>query len=346
MTNSSFKRRLLGATLPLFIGLVACGLSSCKKPQKSGAAGPSASASSSAAKTASGPCGNYTAQVCEKAGPQSPACQTITAAADLLPPAACVAGLKDIEFTVKALANQHKICDELVKKLCDAVGPATQTCKMVTNQTKQFTPDRCKQLDSHLPEVIAELKQMEQANQPITAEQRAALMRDPAAAFGPENASVQIVEFSDFQCPYCARAADVVHQIKEKYGSKVRFVFRQFPLSMHPRAREAAEAALAAGGQGKFWELHDLLFKNQQQLGRDNLEAHAKKVGLDVTAFKKALDDHKFGAVVDADLKLGADVQVNGTPTMFINGARVSNPADFGSVSEAIENALSGKAPG
>jgi protein-disulfide isomerase len=194
--------------------------------------------------------------------------------------------------------------------------------------------------------VTAELKQMEEANQPISPDLKAALMRDATAAFGPVDAKVQIVEFSDFQCPYCAKAADVVHQVKEKYGDRVRFVFRQFPLGMHPLARPAAEAALAAGSQGKFWEFHDLLFKNQQQLGRPNLEEHAKKAGLDVAAFKKSLDDHKFGAAVDADMKLGADVKVNGTPTMFINGTRITDPASFPAVAEAIDNALSGKTPG
>jgi protein-disulfide isomerase len=346
MINSKTEHRLFGAALPLLIGMFACGLSGCKKPQGSGSASPSGSSSAGAAKAASGPCGTYTSKICEKAGPESPACQSITAAADLLPPAACVAGMKDLEFTVKALAKQHLVCDELVEKLCAAVGPKTQTCKMVTTQTKQFTPDRCKQLSSHMTEVITELKNMEQANQPLSPELRAALVRDPAATFGPANAKVEIVQFSDFQCPYCAKAADVVHQIKAKYGDRVKFVFRQFPLTMHPRARDAAEAALAAGSQGKFWEFHDLLFKNQQQLGRANLEEHAKAAGLDVAAFKKALDEHKYGPAIDADLKLGADVKVQGTPSMFVNGARVSDPASFAPVAEMIESALSGQTPG
>jgi protein-disulfide isomerase len=344
MTNSRNHHRLLVAAMPLVIGLFACGLFGCRKPQGSG--GPAAAGSGSAAKAASGPCGAYTARVCEKAGPESQACQTITAAVDLMPPSACVAGLKDVDYTLKQVAKLNSVCDDLVEKLCAAVGPKTETCKMVTKQTKQFPPDRCKTLMSHMSEVVAELKQMEQQNQPISPDLRAALMRNATSAFGPDAAKVQIVEFSDFQCPYCAKAAEVVQQVKQKYGDRVRFVFRQFPLGMHPRAREAAEAALAAGGQGKFWELHDLLFKNQQQLGRANLEEHAKTAGLDVAAFKKALDEHKYGSVVDADMKLGADAQVNGTPTMFVNGARVSNPASFEAVSEMIENVLSGKVPG
>jgi len=346
MTKSTVKCRVVCAALPLLIGALVLALPGCKNKRGAGAAAPSASASAAAAKYGTGPCGTYAQKVCEKIGAESTACQTIGAAVDLLPPAACVAGMKDIDYTAKAVTKQHKICDDLVEVLCAAVGPKSQTCKMVTTQTKQFTPERCKTLMQHKAEVITELQGMEKANQPIPPEQQAALMRDAASAFGPDGAKVQIVEFSDFQCPYCARAADVVRLIKEKYGDRVRFVFRQFPLGMHPQARGAAEAALAAGSQGKFWEYHDVLFKNQQQLAPANLEEHAKKLGLNVAAFKKSMDEHKFGPAVEADMKLGQDVSVNGTPTMFVNGVRVNNPASFDSVSEQIENVLTGKTPG
>jgi protein-disulfide isomerase len=138
----------------------------------------------------------------------------------------------------------------------------------------------------------------------------------------------------------------VVHQIKEKYGDRVRFTFRQFPLPMHPNAHAAAEAALAANTQGKFWEFHDRLFKNQNQLDRAGLEEHAKQTGLNLATFKKSLDDHKFAPAVDTDVKLGEQVQVQGTPSMFINGARVQNPASFEAVQEMIEAALKGSTPG
>ena len=111
-------------------------------------------------------------------------------------------------------------------------------------------------------------------------------------------------------------------------------------------ARGAAEAALAANAQGKFWEFHDQLFKNQQALDRPQLEEHAKKSGLDVTQFKKSLDEKKFGDQVEADMKLGEKVQVQGTPTMFLNGARVENPTDFTALASLIDAALAGTPPG
>jgi protein-disulfide isomerase len=257
-----------------------------------------------------------------------------------MPPEACTAGMKNVDFSVKKLAAASKSCDELVQKLCEAVGPESQSCKLVAGETKKFGPEKCKMMMQHLPEVVAELKSMEDANKPLTAEMQAAIAATSPSSFGPPNAKVQVVEFSDFQCPFCSQAATVVHQIKEKYGDKVRFTFRQFPLPMHPNAKEAAEAALAAGTQGKFWEFHDRLFKNQSKLDRAALEEHAKEAGLNLAAFKKSLDEHKFAPAVDADMKLGEKVQVNGTPSMFVNGTRVANPTNFEAVAALIETAL------
>ena len=215
----------------------------------------------------------------------------------------------------------------------------------MTTETKKFPPEKCKMMMEHLSEVTAELQRMEEANQPLSAETQVAISQGGAVAFGPANAKVQIVEFSDFECPYCSRAATVVHQIKEKYGDRVRFTFRQFPLPMHPNAKLASEAALAANSQGKFWEFHDRLFKNQKQLDRAGLEEQAKQAGLNMPAFKKSLDDHKFAATIDTDVKLGEKAQVSGTPSMFINGARVANPTSFEAVAEMIEAALKGQGP-
>jgi protein-disulfide isomerase len=325
--------------------MTAVGLAACKKPQTSSTTGPSSS-SSAASTTASGPCGTYASRLCEKAGAESPTCQAIKTATDLMPPEACAAGLKNVEYTTKKLAAAHKSCDELVQKLCAAVGPDSQSCQLVTTETQKFPPEKCKMMLEHLPEVTAELQKMEQANQPLSAELQTAIAQGGGVSFGPSNAKVQIVEFSDFQCPYCSRAAIVVHQIKEKYGDRVRFTFRQFPLPMHPNAHGAAEAALAGNTQGKFWEYHDRLFKNQSQLDRAGLEEHAKQAGLNMATFKKSLDDHKFAAAVDSDVKLGEQVQVQGTPSMFINGARVQNPGSFEAVAEMIEAALKGSTPG
>jgi protein-disulfide isomerase len=263
-----------------------------------------------------------------------------------MPPAACGPALKDVKFSLDKLGDKRKKCDELIDKLCTAIGKDTETCQMVTTQTKQFPPERCEQMLPKVPEIIEELKRQEQANQPLSSESQALIVAGNAPSFGAASAKVTIVEFSDFQCPYCSRAASVTKQIKDKYGDKVRFIFRQFPLSFHANAHLAAEAALAANAQGKFWQFHDVLFANQQKLDADSLNEHAQKAGLNVQAFKASLEKHEFAATVDADQKLGEQVAVQGTPTMFLNGARVGNPTDFASLSAEIDAALAKPGPG
>lgn len=345
---TSFKKsrsrwRALLATLmmvPLF------GIAGCNK--KAGSSGTTAStpAASGSAAAASGPCATYASKICEKAGEESPACASFKAATEVMSPATCQAGLKDIQHSLTRLAALRGPCDELVKKLCAGVGEQTEACGMVRTQTQQFPVERCKMMHEHIPQIIADLKRMEAAKQPLSPEVAARIAQNTAPSLGPENAAVQIVEFSDFECPFCSRAATVVHKIREKYGDKVRIVFRQFPLNMHPNAHVAAQASLAANAQGKFWAFHDRLFQNQRALDRASLENYAKEAGLNVAEFKKSLDDKRFAAQVDADLKLGEEVSVQGTPTMFINGKRVENPTDFNAVASMIDSALGGTPPG
>jgi protein-disulfide isomerase len=141
---------------------------------------------------------------------------------------------------------------------------------------------------------------------------------------GPDGAKVTIVEFSDFECPFCSKAEDSVSQVMEQYAGKVKLVFRHFPLSFHPNAAKAAEASLCAEDQGKFWEMHKVLFANQQKLGVEDLKAHAQSVGLDAAKFTACLEGGAKKAVVDADQKAGAEVGVTGTPAFFINGKMLS----------------------
>ncbi len=147
---------------------------------------------------------------------------------------------------------------------------------------------------------------------------------------GPKNAPVTIVEFSDFQCPFCGRVPPTLKQLESDYGNKIRIAFRMQPLPFHDHAQLAAEAALAAHEQGKFWEMHDLLFANQQKLERADLENYAKQLGLNMDKFKSALDTGKFKGVIDKDKAEAAKVGANGTPTFFINGNRLvgAQPAD------------------
>jgi protein-disulfide isomerase len=141
-----------------------------------------------------------------------------------------------------------------------------------------------------------------------------------APSFGPKTAKVTIVEWSDFECPFCSRVMPTLQKIKQDYAKDVRVIFRHQPLSFHPNAKLAAEASMAAHEQGKFWQYHDKLFANQKALDRASLERYAQELGLDMGKFKSALDQGRFRAKVEADMAAGSAVGANGTPTFFING--------------------------
>ena len=329
--TSCFKLSLLGCAASALL------VAGCNKPADSESKGKEGGGAATA-------CADYAKKVCTEAGEQSGTCATIKSASELLPPAACSAAAADFAFTKDKLAQAGKACDELATKLCAEIGKETETCQMVKTQTKQFPPERCTQMMGHFAEVAADLKRREAKNQPLTPDKIALIAKADAPSFGPENAAVTMVEFSDFQCPYCSRAANMVSKLKEKYGDRVRFVFRQFPLSFHQNAHLASQAALAAHAQGKFWEYHDKLFADQSKLERPALEESAKAVGLDMAKFKKALDDKTYAPAVDADLKLGEQVAVDGTPTLFLNGKRIQvDPSDFDAVSKLIDDALAKK---
>ncbi len=157
---------------------------------------------------------------------------------------------------------------------------------------------------------------------------------------GPENAPVTIVEFSDFQCPYCSRLIPTLDQVKAKYGDKVRLVFRQYPLNFHQNAQKAAEASLCANEQGKFWELHDAMFQNQQALAVEQLKAKAVELGVKADQFNSCLDSNKFAEQVATDFKEGAAAGVTGTPAMFINGRFISGAVPLEDVTKVIDDEL------
>ena len=148
---------------------------------------------------------------------------------------------------------------------------------------------------------------------------------------GAADAPVTIVIFTDFQCPYCARIAPVLDQVFEKNRGKVKLVFKNFPLNSHQFARRAAAAALAAGKQGKFWEMHDRLFQNYNRLNEQVLQEQAQQLGLDMLKFEKDMNDPQITQVINLDLQDGAKAGVRGTPTIYVNGALLknSNPEGF-----------------
>jgi protein-disulfide isomerase len=141
---------------------------------------------------------------------------------------------------------------------------------------------------------------------------------------GSKNAALDVVIFSDFQCPFCSRVEPTLKQMEKEYAGKVRFTWKNYPLPFHNNAMPAAEAAMAAGAQGKFWEMHDKLFANQQALDRPSLEKYAQELGLNMAKFKADLDANKYKDVIDAEQKEGTAVGVTGTPAVFINGRKIA----------------------
>jgi protein-disulfide isomerase len=164
-----------------------------------------------------------------------------------------------------------------------------------------------------------------------------------APAKGPAKAPVTIIEFSDFECPFCNRVVPSVDEAVRTYGDQLRVVFRQFPLNIHPNAQKAAEASLCADEQGKFWQMHDLMFSDQKKLGVTDLKAKAGSLGVDQARFDQCLDGGKFTAKVAADMAEGQKAGVTGTPALFINGRAISGAVPFGDLARVIDDELARK---
>jgi protein-disulfide isomerase len=160
---------------------------------------------------------------------------------------------------------------------------------------------------------------------------------------GPATAPITIVEFSDFECPYCGRAEETVSEVMRVYGDKIRLVYRDLPLPNHAAAPKAAEAAHCAGEQGKYWEMHAKLFANQRALDIPALKGYAKDLKLDQAKFDKCLDSGATAALVEEGRKAGNDAGVNGTPAFFVNGILISGAQPFDAFKEVIDAELAQK---
>lgn len=158
---------------------------------------------------------------------------------------------------------------------------------------------------------------------------------------GPPHAPITLVEFGDYDCSFCGQAYHVVKALQEALDERLRFVFRHFPLAtIHPHALVAAEAAEAAGAQGRFWDMHDLLYQNQDALDAVELVRHARRLGLDAARFASELRLGTHSGRIRADLRSGAISGVNGTPTFFINGMRHDGSWEFDSLWSAIAGSV------
>ncbi|MDX6500328.1 MAG: hypothetical protein QOG23_3588 [Blastocatellia bacterium] len=157
---------------------------------------------------------------------------------------------------------------------------------------------------------------------------------------GPADAPVTLLEYGDFECSYCGAAYLIVKKIQESMGDQLRFVFRHFPLTqIHPHAEGAAEAAEAAGAQGRFWEMHDLLYENQRALDAMHLLGYAEDLGLDTQRFVRELEERVYQPRVREDFMSGVRSGVNGTPAFFINGVRHDGSWDLVPLLAALESA-------
>jgi protein-disulfide isomerase len=160
---------------------------------------------------------------------------------------------------------------------------------------------------------------------------------------GESNAKITIVEWSDFQCPFCNRVGPTLAQIEKEYGDSVRIVFKHLPLEIHPEARAAHSAAEAAHRQGKFWAMHDRIFQNQQDLRVETLEGYAKQIGLDMDRYRKDVVSDDVKKRIDGDLEQAGKLGVSGTPAFFINGRNLSGAQPFPNFKRMIDEALEAK---
>jgi protein-disulfide isomerase len=218
------------------------------------------------------------------------------------------------------------------------------------------TREEVTQLLEQQGEILERIAKLEE-NQEKALEARPAARRRPPEDFdrvyqieigdspvrGNPDAPITIVEFSDFQCPFCARSAPVLKEVQERYGDKVRIVYKHFPLDFHKAARPAAIASVAAQEQGKFWEMHDVLFANTSALQAGQMEAYAEKAGLDVERFRADYQSKRaeYDQRVGKEYQEGVKARVRGTPTLYINGKKVRDRSVDG-MSAMIDEALKG----
>jgi protein-disulfide isomerase len=157
---------------------------------------------------------------------------------------------------------------------------------------------------------------------------------------GSKSAKITVVEWADFQCPFCVRVNPTLEQITKEYGDKVRFAFKHLPLSMHSKARAAHQAAEAAHRQGKFWEMHDLIFASPKDLNPKTYLRYANEIGLDIDRYNSDLSSSSVRKVIDDDLATAGELGVTGTPSFFINGRFLSGAQPYGSFARVIDEEL------
>lgn len=246
-----------------------------------------------------------------------------------------VAELEKVEITDKTPEPSDERINELLEENRDKLGDATP--ESIKPQLVAYV--RTKYAQARRQEFIDELRAKYEVKtylRPPTVE----VGMGSVPPRGNAQAPVTIVEFADYECPFCKRAASTVNRVLDVYGDQVRFAFRDFPLPMHPNARPAAEAAHCAGAQGKFWEYHDKLFASSD-LSAQQLGTFADDLGLDRKKFDECLTKDTFVPAIDKDLAEGNDLGINGTPVFYVNGRLLDGAQPFEKFQEVIDEELS-----
>ncbi len=239
-----------------------------------------------------------------------------------------ISGAQPIESFQRSLNNELAIADKYIKR---GVAADALYKTIYLEESKNNPPSVARPMRDVRPPVA------QIPAEPIV------LTQGKSYAKGPENAPVVIYQFSEFQCPFCAKVEPTIKQVEEAYGDKVRIIFKNRPLSFHADAKLASEAALAAGAQGKFWEMHEILFANQKSLKREALIEYATQLGLDVAKFTADLDNHTYAAQVEAEIADAEKAGASGTPTFVINGKKFVGAQPFDKFKEQIDAALAAK---
>jgi len=240
--------------------------------------------------------------------------------------------------------------DELLTQEVAALGPVTdEEIDEFYEENKARLPDE-KGLDELRPQIRRFLEEerptramtavLESTEVQLRLPQPRVTIPDGGHARGPDEARITIVEFSDYQCPYCARAEPVIADVMARYPEDVRFVYRHLPLAMHSDARGASEAAICAEAQGRFWEFHELLFSNQRALTPEDLSAYAAELDLDSAAFEACLQEETTAERVRLDMAAAREVGVTGTPAFFVNGIPFHGARPVAEFVEIIESEL------
>lgn len=255
-------------------------------------------------------------------------------------------GLGSPQELMSQMAQNVQVSDEVVKKFIKdnklekgVQDPRTgQMRKVSDEEVRGFLQEQ--EMQTAQQNFFAELRSKADAKFKLEKPRIKVPASGQEPFYGNKDAKVVIHEFSDFQCPFCARGNEVVQQIKTEYGDKVKIVFRHFPLSFHPEANPASLATMCAHKQGKFWEMHDLMFAKQSELNTESYKTWAKDLALDVEAFNKCYDSAEFQSAIDADMKAAEQLGVNSTPTFFVNGKKVAGALPFGQFKAMIDEEL------